>query len=117
MNLYQSLGSDFNQEVCSLFIQVCVKGGKVESAAEIVSNPDQRIGSWVTQKSLHTLINGLLSTESGVTLAAKSVVTSQKKGLQVANQEIVDAIIDKAKLENKTDDEWIKQVTSISLHR
>lgn len=117
MKLYQRSGFDFNQEICSLFIKVCTESGKPELAADLLSKHEERIGSWLTRKSMTNLINQLVSNENGVGIASKVIVVSWMKGVYAATPEIVELVKSAAEKSQSIDDENVQNMLSLSAEK
>jgi hypothetical protein len=61
---FQEKGFDFSEELNSIFVRVCVDGGRPEIAAERFVYAKGRIGSWSTPSSLLKLLTALKEKES-----------------------------------------------------
>ena len=93
VKLFQKSGGDFNEETCSLFIKVCVRSDKPQSAADLILDQRARISSWLCRSSLSNLVEGLLKCEGGVTVASKIVLQSWTKGVFVATPDVIGKIV------------------------
>jgi uncharacterized protein YifE (UPF0438 family) len=55
VQLFQTKGQDFSEEVNSHFVSMCVRAEQPQVAIEHFSKYKNRIGSWTTPKSFHNL--------------------------------------------------------------
>jgi hypothetical protein len=81
VNVYQTKGSDFSEEICSHFVRACIRGQNPKAAAEIVSVYKYRMGAWITATSFHVLIEDLIKNQDNNEILMSTIDTVLSKGL------------------------------------
>lgn len=62
IDLIQSRGDDFSRETCSIFVQLCLKNGKIKEAAELLSKREHRLSAYVCYKPYAAIMDALTAT-------------------------------------------------------
>lgn len=95
VEMYQRKGHDFNEEINSLFIKLCITFNNSKAAVDILSVYKNRLGAWSTPTSLGKLIekmNEKMDTSSAPEdlLALVNLVTvSQMKGVPLTKDMLI----------------------------
>eukprot|EP01039_Chlorochromonas_danica_P010966 gene10966-12192_t len=58
--LYQGQNFDFNEELCSHFVQLAIENQRAKLAVNFFKKPDVRLGAWLSRKPFNALLENLL---------------------------------------------------------
>ena len=83
VRLYERKGYDFTEEINSLFVKACIRGGSPDVAATELAKYKYRIGAWTTTTSLNRLLEALKSSPDAK-LTSQLMQTLSLKGLVFA---------------------------------
>jgi hypothetical protein len=82
VEFYQEKGCDFSHRLCSHFINLCVQAKTPQTVSNIILQPKHRLGAWISQKSVVTLLISLV--EAGeIDMLLDVAKVPVKKGLPV----------------------------------
>ncbi|RYH18277.1 hypothetical protein EON65_27385 [archaeon] len=76
--LYQRCNFDFNEEICSHMVHIAVERSKAKQLVAMFSEPEHRLGSWLSRKSLSVLADKLLETQDFESLNSLFLVVKAK---------------------------------------
>lgn len=110
IKLYQNKRQDFSEEICTLFIKSCVKGQNPVAAAELIADPSQRIGAWLSRSANMHLMTALAEKQE-LDLMLQVAKVSLAKGLHVQTPDSAKLLIQVAA--DKADLEAYKNTTNI----
>ena len=114
VDFYQKRGKDFDEQIASAFVKASVIGGKSKEAANLCAVYKNRIGSWLTPKSLDALISDLCSANE-LELTLTMLENLIKKGV-VANITSFETILEAGARseEVKSSDEFKARVSKVA---
>jgi hypothetical protein len=81
-NLFQEKKYDFNEELNSIFVSACIRGGEPTAAAKVFAYRKNRIGSWCTTTSLNRLLESL-DKENDAEITVSMLQTVLSKGVRI----------------------------------
>lgn len=70
VELYQSKGQDFTEEISSLFVKTCIKHGDPMAAVKIFLKLNRRIAAWQSATSVKRLVEAAYATAAASSLPA-----------------------------------------------
>jgi hypothetical protein len=89
VELYQRKGQDFSEEICSHFIQACIRSKGTHLAGKIFLDKRNRISAWASPKMLANILTHL---EEDHQTALEVTLAMAKKGL-VLNEEVFSRVL------------------------
>ncbi|KAJ1400124.1 hypothetical protein B484DRAFT_424715 [Ochromonadaceae sp. CCMP2298] len=93
IKFYHYKRSDFSQEVCSRFINLCVAAEQPAVATAVLLQPGHRLGAWLSQKSMKTLLAGLGKGEGDVATMLAVAELAVRKGLKVQTSDSLETLL------------------------
>lgn len=93
VNVFNSQGLDFTEEVCSLYVRHAIACNRAASAAEVLSNPRLRLGAYLTRTSLQAIVTDLLAKGQQV-VSVNLIKATADRGLRLATPELLKSISD-----------------------
>ena len=103
---YQWKGSDFNEEICSTFIDLSIRAKKSHEVAALLVQSGHRMGAWMNKTSLKNILEALSAIEddNNVELMVQIITTCVSKGLSfIVTTEALELIFMKIIKLNATD--------------
>lgn len=92
VNLYQSKGQDFSEEVNAHFVKQMLQMGAVDQALHVLTKPQHRLGAYMTPKSTDTFLQALAA-KPNVPGMVKVLQTLQNKGLFLKSVETATTVL------------------------
>jgi hypothetical protein len=95
VEMYQRKGHDFNEEINSLFIKLCITSNNSKAAVDVLSVYKNRLGAWSTPSSLGKLIENMNekmntnSTPEDLLALVNLVTVSQMKGVPLTKDILI----------------------------
>ena len=98
VEFYQEKGSDFSEEICTLFVNTCLSGKNAKLAAELIAKPHYRIGAWLTKGTTYNLLSALAQCDGPGELPMMLDIMEMTvaKGLRVQSVETLELALQKA---------------------